>query len=136
MMRQHYVTFYSPGTFMAEQTRKPIEAWDVEAACAMASDVKERHGALPYGFVFTTHERQDDELNSKETARSPLYHLGGRVETLEEVEARGDPAESILRANMRANGYDRIVVNENSWRWTQPLLPDDVVLDWSPEQAA
>lgn len=131
-MRQHYVTFYSPGTFVAEQTRRPVEAWDVEAASDMARTISERHGATPYGFQFTTNERKDDELDSKEVARSPFYYLGGRVETLAEVEARNDPKESVLRTNMRANGFDRIVVNDNSWRWTQPLRPTDVVLDWSP----
>jgi hypothetical protein len=33
---------------------------------------------------------------------------------------------------MRCNGYDRIVVNTNSWRWTQPLGEDDEVLDYTP----
>ena len=30
--------------------------------------------------------------------------------------------------HMENNGYDRIVVNTNSWKWTQPLEQDDVVL--------
>jgi DNA modification methylase len=63
---------------------------------------------------------------------SRFYHLGGWVETLAEVEARDDPKEETLRFNMRGNGYDRIVVNDNSWRSTRPFGETDVVLDWKP----
>lgn len=125
----HFVTFLSPGTFVAEDTTKPIESWDVDEAVKMARGVKERHGAVPYGFYFSTRERTEDALDSKEAARSDFYYLGGRVETLAEIEARADPKESILRSNMRCNGWDRVVVNDNSWRWTQPLHKGDTVLE-------
>lgn len=135
-MQKHFVTFYSPGTFLAEQTTKPIDAWDVEAAKEMAHGITERYGATPYGFQFSTRSRGNDDLDSKETATSPFYHLGGRIETLAEVEARNDPKESILRMNMKGNGYDKIVVNDNSWRSTRPLGKTDVVLDWKPRKKA
>jgi len=128
-MKQHFVHFLSPGTFVAEETRKAIHAWDVDAAVELAKGIKERHGATPYGFQFSTRERGPDDLDSKETARSGTYYLGGRIETLEEIEERNDPREDILRRNMRCNGWDRVVVNDNSWRWTQPLRARDVVLD-------
>lgn len=126
----HFVTFYSPGTFMAEMSTKPIEAWDIEAAKDMARNIKERYGAVPYGFRFSTRGRAENELDSREIKSSPMYYLGGKVETLAEVEARNDPKEHILRTNMRCNRHDRIIVNDNSWRWTQPLNADDVVLEW------
>ncbi len=128
-MEKHFVTFYSPGTIVAETTENPIDAWDVDTAVEMARTVTERYEAKPYGFRFTTRTRGEDDLDSKVSATSPLHYLGGRVETLEEVEARDDPDEQILRSNMRCNGYDRIIVNDNSWRWTQPLKPEDIVLD-------
>lgn len=128
-MKQHYVHFLSPGTFVAEETRRPIDSWDVEQAVAMAHGIVERHAARPYGFQFTTRQRGRRDLDSHETKRSGVYYLGGKIETLAEVEARDDPKESVLRSNMRGNGWDRIVTNTNSWRWTQPLEKDDVVLD-------
>ena len=131
-MRKHFVTFYSPGTMVAEASTKPIDSWDVNAAMEIARSIKERHGATPYSFRFTTRERGDDDLDSKVVETSNLYFLGGRVETREEVDARDDPKEAILRSNMKINGYDRIVVNDNSWHWTQPLNADDVVLDFTP----
>jgi hypothetical protein len=131
-MEKHFVTFYSPGTFVAEDTTRPIEQWDVDAAVAMARDITERYGATPYGFRFTTRSREDADLDSKTTATSNMYYLGGEIETVEQVEARADPAERILLANMKGNGYGRIVVNRNSWKWTQPLRDNDVVLDFDP----
>src|SRR3546814_4451639 len=128
-MQKHFVTFYSPGTLVAEMTEKPIDAWNVGRAVEMAKGISERHGATPYGFRFSTRGRSDDDLDSKVLETSPMHYLGGRVETLAEVEARNDPNDRILLCNMRGNGYDRVVVNDNSWRWTQPLMPDDIVLD-------
>lgn len=129
----HFVEFYSPGTFVAETSAKPIDSWDVEVAMKMARDIKERHAAVPYGFRFTTRTRKDDELDSKQTAQSPTYFLGGKVETLAEVKARATDKEQILVSNMECNHYDRIITNNNSWRWTQPLKADDVVLDWEKQ---
>ncbi len=129
-MTKHFVTFYSPGTFVAETTERPIEAWDVDAAKAMARTIRERHGATPYGFRFSSRSRGKADLGSKVTATSPLYYLGGMVETLAEVKARATEADRILIANMEGNGYDRIITNTNSWKWVQPLGPTDVVLEW------
>lgn len=127
-MEQHFVIFFSPGTFVAEQSRQRIDSWDTDKAVQMSKGIKERHGALPYGFCFTTRERKDDELDSREIKRSGVYYLGGKVLTLEDVKARNDPKDKILISNMEGNKWDKIVINDNSWRWIQPLEADDVVL--------
>lgn len=130
-MKKHYVTFYSPGTFVAETSEYPIDSWDVDQAKKKALKVKERHGAVPYGFRFSTRSRGAEDLDSKVSATSPLYYLGGKIETLAEVKARATDADRILISNMEGNGYDRIITNNNSWKWTQPLEPTDIVLEWS-----
>lgn len=128
-MKRHFVIFLSPGTFVAEDTTRQVESWDVKAAQAMAEAITERHGATPYGFYFTTSERAPGEWEPKRTAKSPMYYLPHcKVETLEEIEARNDPKESILRGNMRGNDFKRVIVTTKGWRWTQPLNDDDVVL--------
>jgi len=131
-MEKHFVTFFSPGTFVPETTECPISSWDVEAAKNMARGIKERYGATPYGFRFSTRSRKDDDLDSSVSATSPMYYLGGRIETLAEVKARATDKESILIANMECNGIERIVTNDNSWRFTGELHADDVVLEWQP----
>lgn len=126
----HFVMFFSPGTFVAEQTEKPIKSWDVKLAKKMAAKVKERYNAVPYAFQFSTRSRGPKDLDSKITKRSPLYHLGGKVETLAEVKARATADDRILISNMEGNGWDRIITNTNSWRSTQPLGKTDIVLEW------
>jgi hypothetical protein len=128
-MEKHFVTFFSPGTFVAEETTKPIESWDIHKAVAMAKEVKERYNALPYGFQFSTRARGERDLDSTVIKTSGLYYLGGKIETVEDVAKRNDPKEKILLSNMKGNGWDKIVVNTNSWKWTQPLKADDTVLD-------
>lgn len=125
---KHFVTFLSPGTFVAEDRTKPIDSWDVPIAQAMAETITERYNAVPYAFYFTTRTRGPDDLDSKVTATSPTYFIHCKVETLEEIEARALPDEQILRSNMRGNGYKAVVVTTRGWKWTQPLRDGDVVL--------
>ncbi len=132
-MKRNFVEFYSPGTLVSEVTRRPIESWDVGLAQEMAHEIVERHGATPFAFRFITRGRSSRDLDSRDIDKSRTYFLGGKIETLEEVEERNDPDEKILRHNMRGNGYDKILVNTNSWKATQPFEKDDVVLDWTPQ---
>lgn len=128
IMKKHFVTFYSPGTFVAEQTTKPIDSWDIDCAVAMSTAITERHNAKPYAFQFTTRERGPDDFDSKEVARSGMHYIGGKVETLTQVEARNDPKEEVLRSNMRINGWNRIWTSTVGWKWSQPLRDDDIVI--------
>lgn len=132
-LKKHFVTFYSPGTFVSEETTKPIASWDVELASLMAHAISERYGATPYGFQFSTRARGDDDLDSKTVSTSGRYYLGGKIETLRQVKARNDPKERILISNMEINGWKKIIVNDNSWRFTAPLMKGDTILDWTPK---
>jgi hypothetical protein len=129
VVAKHFVTFYSPGTFVAEQTELEIESWDVNAAVRMARGIVERYNAKPYGFSFSTRSRRPEDLDSEVTARSGIYYLGGKVETLAQVKARATEKDRILVSNMEGNGWGSIVTNDNSWRWVQPLRDGDTVLD-------
>lgn len=128
-VQKHFVTFYSPGTFISEESTLPISKWDTAKAVKMSRGITERYKAKPFGFRFTTRTRGSKDLDSKETAQSPLYYLGGKVETLAEVKARATDKDRILISNMEGNGYERIITNTNSWKFTAPLMPTDVVLD-------
>jgi len=127
-MQKHFVTFYSPGTIVAEETTKEIDGWDIDLAVAMSHEVIQRYRARPYGFRFTTRERGPADLDSKATARSGMYYLGCDVLTLEQIKARNDPSERVLLENMVINGWDKVVTSRSGWRWTLPLEEGDVVL--------
>lgn len=129
-MKKHFVVFLSPGTFVSETTTREVDSWDVKQATEMAKEVKERHGATPYGFQFITRERGDSELDSKVTKRSGTYYLGGIILTLEDVVSRNNPKDSILISNMRGNGYKRIIENRNSYLVTMPFNDDDTLLEF------
>jgi len=132
-MRKYFVVFCSPGTFVAETTQKPIESWDVDKAVEMSREIIERYNAKPYGFYFITRERGPRDLDSKEVERSTMYYLGGEVITLDELKAQNNSEDRILIQNMECNGWNRVVVNKNSWKWTQPLNDGDTVLDYQPQ---
>lgn len=137
-MRQHSVTFYSPGTFVSESTTKPIGEWETEQAMKMAGDVSERYGAKPFGFRFHTHIVSGDvpdgeggalKVQPREVAASSMHHINATVETFDDVEARGDEKESIMRSNMRCNGYPLVAITTNSFKSTQPFGVDDVLVN-------
>ena len=127
-MTKFFVTFFSPGTWVAEETTVPIAAWDVATATQMAAGITERYGARPYAFQFTTRSRTDEELDSRVTATSGLYFIDCTVRTLADVEAVNDPAERTLLSNMRSNGWDRVATPRSGWKFTRPVGPEDVVL--------
>ena len=127
-MKKHFVTFYSPGTFLAETTERPIQSWDVKLAVKMSKTITERYNAHPYGFRFMTRVRTEKQLDSKIVKESPLYYISGTIETREQLEARNDPREEILRGNVRGNGYKRVIRTTTGWQWVQPLHDDDIVL--------
>ena len=138
-MKKHEVTFYSPGTLFAEHTTREIASWDPQLAAEMARNIVERHGSTPYAFRFSTmrtHEPVDDgeggtlDVVPKQIASSSLYFLGGRLETLDVVEARKDPKEGILRSNMRINEIFIVCINsDNRYRSCIPFGVDDVLCD-------
>lgn len=129
--------FYSPGTFFAERSMRPIESRDCAKAVAMAEEIVERHGARPYGFVFETQLVADPvpdgrggtlNVEPKKIRGSGMHFLGGRLETLDEVEKRNDPSERIKCSNMRANDSCIVCINEKTYRSTQPFTESDVIV--------
>ena len=124
-MKQDFVTFYSPGTMVAEHRTIEIASWNVTKALEMMTDIEERHGARPYGFMFMTKKRGFRDFEPKVIKRSGMYYVNCKVQTLEDVEADGPV---VLAQNMRSNGWDRVVTTTEGWLWTQPLQEGDTVL--------
>jgi len=126
---KEYVKFLSPGTIMAETNIHEIEERNVDLAIELARSIKQRYNARPYGFRFVTRAREDHEMDSKIINTSHMYYLGGEIQTIEQVRKNNLSSERILLSNMECNNWDRIIINNNSWKWTQPLKKDDIVLD-------
>lgn len=137
-LRKHQVTFYSPGTFFAEISSRPINEWDTKEALEIAKTVSERYNAKPYGFSFSTQltalpvpdgEGGTLEVAPKTVATSGTHFIGGKLETYDDVIARDDPKEEIMRSNMRANSYWIVCINTNSFRSALPFEEKDILVD-------
>lgn len=135
--RRHYVIFESPGTMFHESTTKSIAEKDPALAVEMSKQIEERHGARPFAFWFETRLVHDPifdgeggelQVKPRTVEESGRYFLGGVVETLAEIEIRGDFKEQTLLSNMKGNGWPAVVVNTNSYKVTQSFGRDDVVV--------
>ena len=124
--QKHYVTFYSPGSFVSETTVKEIDVWSVDLAVIMAKKIKERHGATPYGFNFKTME--SDGWDPKTVKESGMYFLGGKLLTIDDIPDTRE--NSILRDNMKYNHWDYIIEKNNSFKIRLPFDKDkDTLLE-------
>src|ERR1700724_1577183 len=135
-MRKHHVTFFSPGTFMCEQSSYEIASWDPKTAVGMAEKVLERYNAKPFGFQFTTIVTSDPvpdgeggllEVTPKEVDRSGMHYLGGKLRFLHEIDPKGD--ERILHSNMDCNDMPIVIENRNSWRYTGDFSESSCIVD-------
>lgn len=136
-MKKHSVTFHSPGTFFDETTTREVAAWDhrlVPLAAAMT--VAERYGAKPYGFRFSTSivaepvpDGEGGTLNvePKVIAKSGMYYINGTVMRFEDIV--DDDADSILRSNMRCNGWPLMVECRNSYRSVHIFEEGDIIVN-------
>ena len=125
---QDYVVFYSPGTFVSETNEEKIDSLDIKKAIKMSKNIKQRYGATPYGFSFSTRGRKKGELYSREIKRSGTYYLGGKILTLPDIKKRNDPNDIILISNMEINKIKKVVENCNSWKVIMELKDEDMVL--------
>lgn len=137
-MRKHQVTFYSPGTLFSESSTHDIDSWDTAKAVEMSETITARYNARPYGFIFRTLLVVDDvpdgeggtlKVEPKVVESSGIHFLGGRLETYDDVVARNDDKESILRSNMRNNEHWIIIINDNSYRSTLPFNEEDCIVN-------
>jgi hypothetical protein len=128
MTEKHFVTFLSPGTFVSETTTQEIDRWDTILAMKMARDIRERHGAKPFGFYFET--KTSDGWEPKTVKSSGTYYLGGRLLTINDIP---DTKENeTLRWNMKANDIETVIENTNSWKVTMPFdkNKDVLLMEW------
>lgn len=130
-MRKHFVTFYSPGTFVAEDSTREIDAWDWQKAIQMSGDIQERYGATPYGFRFRTmlcaEPVPDGEggvltVQPKEVESSGVYFIEAEIRYYDDVIGERD---RICKSNMLCNNWPFIATTTNGWGWTQPFGPND-----------
>jgi hypothetical protein len=115
----HYVTFWSPGSFVAEEWTVPVDSPDP------------RKVAWPdNAYAFRMFKREDVIDGDKTYQGKPerigkiYYHPDSSVQSLDE--ARTNPrATRILISNMEGNGWQQVIWTR--WgTWPQPFEPADM----------
>lgn len=130
---RHYVDFRSPGSFVAEESSRPIEALDTRLAVRLARGVVERYHQTPYAFRLRTMLEADPvtidgevfEVVPKRVALSGEHFIGAEVLSYDQIPV--DAKHEILRGNMKCNGYP-LVAQRAGGGWTQPFDEDACVV--------
>jgi len=136
-----YVVFFSPGTFVAEQTRKPIEGWDTRIAVQMAAEIVERYDATPYGFSFTTVRTLDPipdseggyfRVEEKVVKESGTYYIDGEVLTESDIRRRAEEFGGLKKLDtllFNVRHMKHVVTGVATYRWWKPWQPGDAIVD-------
>ena len=116
--KEIWCRFYSPGTFMSEQSSFRLFEQDIVEAVRKYELINERYDAKPYGFMF-------EDGNGKST--SGMYYLTGRIVKYDDIP--DDKEHNILRCNMRCNNWPICIENTNSYRFTAPFKEGDCIVN-------
>lgn len=112
----HYVRFWFPGAFCAEDSSRRVKARDPAL-------VKPPKGCFAFDFFDRTETRAGKEvLVGPERNRSGHFFVGGKVMTLGEIK-REFPKESGLISNMERNNWG-CVIRTRAGQF-QPFTKDD-----------
>lgn len=135
---RHYVTFYSPGTFVSETSTKQIGEWDTAEAVKLSEAIVERHGARPYAFRFETMREGDGvadpegvvhKVEPTKLKSSGMYFIGGNLRSYKDVVRDNRPNESILRSNMDCNRIPYVCEVTRGYLSTHPFEENDSIVD-------
>ena len=114
------VTFYSPGTFVAETNSETIKGKNMEEVITNSvlesKNINQRYNAVPYGFRI--------EGNS-----NMFYLPHVKVDLLSQIKNRKDPKDRILISNMECNNWNAVVTTTVGWKITQPFQENDCIVD-------
>lgn len=107
------VTFYSPGTFVAEENYADIEGKNldeiIKQATEKAKTIVQRHNAFPYAFTVK---------GDKKT-----YYLP-HCKVTKACDIPRTKENNILISNCEDNGWNRIVETTKGWKTTRPFTDD------------
>jgi hypothetical protein len=121
-----YIEFLYPGTFFAENSSRPVPRRELpEVIPGQAT-----------GYRFFT--RREIEADGEKLVGQPKDYSGwtyfGKEYSAEEVQALEDDRLSILKSNVRINGWQRMVLTIYG-NWYQLQADDRVVADADMERA-
>lgn len=116
---KHYVTFFYPGAFFAEESTVAVDSRDPAAVAVPET-----------AFAFEFFDREEADVNGEVLRgapknRSGRYYPGGRLMDVADILVF-EPNNSILVANMQANQWEH-VVRTRAGNY-QPFKENDVLV--------
>ena len=127
-IKQHFVTFKSPGMATAEHTTKEITPGTRSRPLRWPTTYWNATAPSPTASTSPPGPAPPQELDSKNIAKSGTYFMGGKIQTLQEVMANPTGNKTLIE-NMKGNHWDQVVTVTKGHQWTSPILKDDAVLD-------
>lgn len=129
-MEKKFIVFTipEPGSPQPTKITMAAEEHSIELANKMADDLLQQVGIRPSGFHYTTRARGEEDLDSKEISKSPMYYFEGKTLTMDQVKELPEPKRTNMIYNMGAAKCDTVVVMEIKQEIGFPLKPGDVVL--------
>lgn len=131
------VEFLSPGTFFSESSCQEFAKLDYKAICDAAKTIKERYGAMPYGFKWTKYEVPIDipKIEGYKVMIDPnvLDKSPGTIFITGEVIFSNNlngPDDKILKSNLESNNGGVGIINTNSYKFHAGFNEDDIVIGW------
>ena len=122
------VTFYTPGSFMPNESTKEVPGLDTEQIAAMAP--KNAYSFIVQEFSEKTTTVDGEDFSKKEAVGEPQrFYLGGDLYTVDELKEKfaGDHSKETLIANFEGNDWPKaILCRTGNW---QPFYDDDVLLE-------
>ena len=113
------VTFYTPGSFMPNESTKEVPGLDTEQIAAMAP--KNAYSFIVQEFIEKTTTVDGEDLKKTEAAgQAHRYYIGGKLYTVDELKAEfTDDSKSTLISNMEGNDWPKVILcRTGNW---QPL---------------
>jgi len=136
-MIYYNVTYYSPGTLFSENSSFKFPNFNLADFASKAKEIKERHGAAPYGFVWEKCELPDvlPEVNGfkvtvhhKVLEKSGMNYITGDLVFASDLTARED---SIMKSNLESNSEGIGIINKNSWKYNGFFNKKDKIVNWA-----
>lgn len=139
-MLKHFVIFVISAKFGTTLVEREIDSWDPKLACGLIKTLI----TYPLGFYFETKHCLDIESNYFITEKTSLmFFINGIISSLQELQDRNNPEDSILISQLKQNNVENIITvnytqltQDNNLlykdkKYIERFCPGDAIIDSS-----
>lgn len=136
----HFVIFLTSVKFGTRLVEREIECWDPKLACGLIKTLI----TYPLGFYFETKRCINTERSCLVTEKtSHMFFINGVISSLQELQDRNNPEDSILISQLKQNNVENIITvnytqltQDNNLlykdkKYIEKFYPGDAIIDSS-----